>query len=451
MMKRKKVLMLGWEFPPLINGGLGVACYGISKALSKHLDLTIVLPKTSPDDQQIPHVKLIGLNHLNASEVFHEELQFEKSRKEQLDQEIKGIVEATVDPYYQYSTTTKTDAQKISKEIEHISKDVISLEDISPDFLEVFKSKEVYGEDVIQKVILYAKYAEKLSKSIDFDVIYAHDWMTFLAGVAIKQITGKPLVVHVHALDYDRVGSHSRGWIYDVEKYGMQNADRVIPVSKYTAEVITTHYGIDASKIYPVHNGAIEVESFKEVKKIPEKLVLFLGRVTHQKGPENFMEIASKVFEAYPKVRFVVAGTGDKLKRLIEKGAYRNIGHKFHFTGFLDKDKVNRLLSMTDVYCMPSVSEPFGLSALEAAQFGIPTVLSKQSGVSEVLEGALTADFWDVNLMAEHIVSLLESKKLANQLVAKNKKNLQYLTWDHSAEKILDVFQSLEESVAVYS
>ena len=437
-MQRKKVLMLGWEFPPLINGGLGVACYGIVEALSNYVDLTLVLPKSDPNSS-LKNVEIIGVNSIDPSSFFEQELQLTQESQQTLINEIK-IASSELNPYYQY--------ERESKEVEVVEKtsfdiliqNMLGVENVSPEFLNVFKTSDVYGDDVILKVILFSKYAEKISNDIDFDIIYAHDWMTFLAGIQIKFKTGKPLVLHVHALDYDRVGPDSHGWIFDLEKYAMQNADRIIPVSNYTAGIVRDHYQVNQEKITPIHNGAIPVEKFHEDKKFPEKLVLFLGRVTGQKGPEFFLDIASKVFSEYSKVRFVVAGTGDKLKRLIETGAYRNIGHRFHFTGFLDKEKVNRLLSMTDVYCMPSVSEPFGLSALEAAQFDIPVVLSKQSGVSEVLDGALKADFWDVDLMAEHIIALLSSKKVVKKLTAQNRENLKGLTWSHAADKINNVF-----------
>ena len=265
--------------------------------------------------------------------------------------------------------------------------------------------------------------------------------MTF-AGVEIKKHTGKPLAVHVHSLSYDRSGPDSRGWVYDIEKYGMQEADIVIPVSDYTGDIVVHHFGIDRNKVFPVHNGVDLVDAYKQDKSFPEKLVLFLGRITLQKGPEIFLEIASKVLKETDNVRFVMAGTGDKLKRIIESGSYKNVGNKFHFTGFLDKEKVNSLLSQADVYCMPSVSEPFGLSALEAAQFGIPAVISKQSGVAEVLKGALKADFWDVDLMAEHISCLLNDSEVKDSVVENSYKDLRGLTWDSASEKIIDVFSN---------
>ena len=309
--------------------------------------------------------------------------------------------------------------------------------------LAAFQTEIIYGPDLGSKVIEFSKIAAKLAMLDPFDIIHAHDWMTFLAGVEVKKATGKPLVVHVHALQYDRAGAGARGWIYDLEKYGMEEADRIIPVSHYTGEIIATHYGIHPKKIHPIHNGADPVEAFETKKKFPEKLVLFLGRLTSQKGPEFFLETAARVIRKIPNVRFVVVGTGDKLRHLIETGAFRGLGAHFHFTGFLDKEKVNDLLSMMDVYCMPSVSEPFGLSALEAAQFSIPAVISKQSGVAEVLKGALKADYWDVELMAQHIADLLTDDTLRENVVEQAKLDIAACTWDAAAAKVMKIYEEL--------
>ncbi len=440
--------MLGWEFPPVINGGLGVACLGIAKSLSEYVDLTIILPKTDPEFV-VDKVGLIGLNNIDLRALLQSEkiVKDSQTTKTAYDtfSEAKYI-NLNFDPYFNLTSeetnterTKHTHTGEVITEAEKVLKEELIIEE----FLNAFHHGELYGKDVIQKVILYSKYVLRIVNEREFDIIYAHDWMTFLAGIEVKFRTGKPLALHVHALDYDRGGPDSRGWIYDLEKYAMQHADVIIPVSEYTGDIIAGHYGIDRAKIFPVHNGVDVVEAYREEKAFPEKLVLFLGRVTGQKGPEFFLEVASNVFEKYKKVRFVVAGTGDRLKRLIETGAYRQIGHKFHFTGFLDKEKVHKLLAMADVYCMPSVSEPFGLSALEAAQFGIPMVISKQSGAAEVLRGALKADYWDVELMAAHITSLLESKRLVNKVVKQGFEDLESLSWDHSATKILAAFDTV--------
>jgi glycosyltransferase involved in cell wall biosynthesis len=221
----------------------------------------------------------------------------------------------------------------------------------------------------------------------------------------------------------------------------MQAADLVIPVSRYTGTICTGHYGIDPAKVHYVHNGADPVEVYHSDSPFKHGLVLFLGRLTGQKGPRFFLEIAAKVLEKNPGVYFVMAGTGERMRELIEYGAFRDVGDRLHFTGFLNKEKVNKLLSMTDVYCMPSVSEPFGLSAIEAAQYGIPAVISKQSGVAEVLTHALSADFWDVDLMAEHITSLLTDPEARKTAVEHSLQDQQNCTWEAAAGRVVDLYR----------
>ncbi|MES2658206.1 MAG: glycosyltransferase [Verrucomicrobiota bacterium] len=431
-MKRLRVLELGWEFPPLINGGLGIACLGLSRSLAKHVDLTVVVPQSSPD-ADFKDFDLRGLNQITLEKLKTVEARYRYESFAQVRN-----VPVFLDPYEDDESREDSLADlELAPGAERIFSETTLQQ------LESFKVGDLYGPDIGGKVIEFSKIAAKLALLEPFDIIHAHDWMTFLAGVEVKKATGKPLVVHVHALQYDRAGAEARGWIYDIEKYGMEQADRVIPVSRYTGEIITLHYGIPARKIRPVHNGADPVDAFATKKKFPEKLVLFLGRLTSQKGPEFFLETASRVIAKNPHVRFVVAGTGDKLRPLIESGAFRGLGGHFHFTGFLDKEKVHDLLSMTDVYCMPSVSEPFGLSALEAAQFGIPAVISKQSGVAEVLKGALKADFWDVELMAKHINDLLTDDALRERVVEQAKLDIAASTWDAAAAKVMKIYEEL--------
>ncbi len=432
-MKRLRVLKLGWEFPPLINGGLGVACLGLSQALAKSVDLTVLVPMCSPE-AEFGNFTLRGLNHVHMEEITIAEERYRYQSFAQVHQ-----IPIFLNPYEDGTpglAATFLQSSFTSQQERVFSK-------TSREQLETFKLGELYGPNLGEKVVEFSKIAAKIALSQEFDIIHAHDWMTFLAGVEVKKATGKPLVLHVHALQYDRSGADDFGWIYAIEKYGMEHADRIIPVSRYTGEIIASHYGIPASKIHPVHNGAELVTSFATKKKFPEKLVLFLGRLTSQKGPEFFLETAARVIAQYPEVRFVVAGTGEKLRPLIESGAFRGLGSHFHFTGFLDKQKVHDLLSMTDVYCMPSVSEPFGLSALEAAQFGIPAVISKQSGVAEVLKGALLADYWDVELMAKHIYDLLTDAALRAAVVEQAKLDIAASTWDAAAAKVLKIYEEI--------
>ncbi len=428
-MNRLRVLKLGWEFPPLINGGLGIACLGLARALAKHVDLTVVVPQSSPE-ADFTDFDLRGLNLLSLESLKQVEGRYRYDSFAQVRN-----VPVFLNPYEDGESAANV-PQLTPGEQEIFSETTVQQ-------LDSFKIGDLYGPDLGSKVIEFSKVAAKLALLEEFDIIHAHDWMTFLAGVEVKKATGKPLFLHVHALQYDRSGAEDHGWIYDLEKFGMEQADCVIPVSHYTGKIIASHYGIDPAKIRPVHNGADPVHAFETRKKFPEKLVLFLGRLTSQKGPEFFLETASRVITKNPDVRFVVAGTGDKLRPLIESGAFRGLGGHFHFTGFLDKEKVNDLLSMTDVYCMPSVSEPFGLSALEAAQFGIPAVISKQSGVAEVLKGALKADYWDVELMAEHINNLLTDPELRERVIEQAKLDIAASTWDAAAAKVVHLYEEL--------
>ena len=419
---KQKVLMLGWEFPPVINGGLGIACHGLSKALAKYVDLCLILPKVE-NSFSVDQIELLGLNHFDFEDLL-------------------GNEDAALDFLQQYSVAIGMNPYQDSLLSGKKHKD-LSMKGL----FQLLSTGDLYGEEVIDKVVLFSKCVFSIAKKQDFDVIYAHDWMTYLAGIYLKEQTGKPLVLHVHATQFDRAGAEQGGWIYELEKEAFQKADLIIPVSHYTAGIIKEYYGVWEDKVFPVHNGVLDVAVFEKEKNFKEKLVLFLGRITDQKGPEVFLDVAMKVYESYENVRFVVAGTGDKMKKMIEGGAYRNIGHRLHFTGFLPKEKVHDILAMSDVYCMPSVSEPFGLSALEAAQFDVPIVISKQSGAAEVMESALTADFWDVDLMAKHIVDLLEDDKMAQQMVAKGKSDLKNLTWEKSAEKIARLFETKIEAV----
>ena len=426
-MKRIKVLELGWEFPPLINGGLGVACMGISKALAKKVDLSVIVPKAQPD-YRYDGFDLVGINNLQYRQV-------ETLESGYMYESFAAVGNAPVD-LHPYASEEGTPGQ-----ITFTREGKLLFSKVHQADLELFTAHEdLYSGDLARKVIEFSKICAVMARAYDFDLVHAHDWMTYLAGVEVKRATGKPLVVHLHASQFDRAGADARGWIYDIEKYGMEQADAVIPVSKYTGTVAAGHYGINPDKIFPVHNGADPVHVFRSKKKFPEKLVLFLGRLTAQKGHEFFLQIAAKVLEQTKNVRFVMAGTGEKLRQLIETGAFHGVGDRFHFTGFLDKKKVNELLSLTDVYCMPSVSEPFGLSALEAAQFNIPAVISKQSGVAEVMKGALKADFWDVNMMAKHIVDLVTDEKLYKKVAEQSAQDIKNSNWDTAADKMIRVY-----------
>lgn len=423
--KLPKVLMLGWEFPPIINGGLGVACHDLSSAMSEIVDVTMIVPKSSKGFK-VKNVNLVGINNVDIASI-----------EKYFNYDQPGLpfklhsIPADLNPYY-YNTESEKDYINFEKGKRLSVKEK----------LEAFNIDNLYGGDVIGKVYQYAEITAALASTLDFDVIHAHDWMTMLAGIKIKQRTGKPLVMHIHSLEVDRSGEHSKGWVYELEKKGMEYADLLIPVSNFTANNIHQYYGISKDKMVVVHNGSNIVKPFKSERKFKEKVVLFVGRLTRQKGPTRFLDIAAKVLESNPDVRFVMAGVGDYFKTILEQSSYKNIGNRFHMTGFLNLEKLNYLFSMSDVYCMPSLSEPFGLSAVEAAQFGIPCVISKQSGVAEVLNGSLRFDYWDANKAADCILSLLNNEVLRDKVVEDATVNLDNITWGISARKVVNAYSS---------
>jgi glycogen synthase len=409
-----KVLMLGWEFPPIINGGLGVACHDLSCAMSDLSDITMVVPKACREFK-VKNVNLIGVNNVDVNRLAHDPFADKFPFK-------MHFVPANLDPYFSENSQNFG-----TRDSSHNNK---------------FDIDNLYGGDVIKKVSHFSEITASMATYMDFDIIHAHDWMTMLAGMKIKEKTGKPLVMHIHSLEVDRSGAESKGWVYQLEKKGMEYADLLMPVSNFTATNIEQYYGINKNKMSVIHNGSNIVEPFKSKRPFKEKTVLFVGRLTRQKGPEKFLDIASKVLEINPDVRFIMAGAGDYFRSMIEQSSYKHIGNRFHLTGFLDQEKLKYLFSISDVYCMPSVSEPFGLSAVEAAQFGIPCVISKQSGVSEVLHGALKFDFWDVNKAADGILNLLKNPVLSKKVTEDAASDLKKISWDISARKIIEAYSA---------
>ncbi|HEY3401827.1 MAG TPA: glycosyltransferase family 4 protein [Ohtaekwangia sp.] len=428
-----RILMLGWEFPPLFSGGLGVATYGLVKALSQKDHIRLIIPTAAASD--LDNVNITGLNRVTAEEVNLERLKFNFSFS---NTEVHSIP-LPLSPYHYANTVLSTSNDQ--DEFERLREGKSGIEVINA----IFSGGEVYGMNILHKVYLYSKLAEEISADGNFDVIHAHDWVTFPAGINIRNRTGKPLVLHVHALETDRAGHETRNEIYHLEKTGMEAADRIIAVSQFTKEQIVTHYNIDSRKIAVVHNGIEPVQTTRKEHQLRDKLVAFLGRLTHQKGPQFLIETAEKVTRVYPRVKFVVAGVGDQFAPILESSAYKKLGSKFIFTGFLSKAKVNELLAMTDVYFMPSVSEPFGLTALEAAQYKVPGVISSQSGVAEVMKSSLKADFWDTDKYANYIFALLKYNVLHKTLSDQAVRELDDLTWEHAAKKVQHVYQTVTD------
>jgi len=421
-----KVLMLGWEYPPFLTGGLGTACHGLVNALKKYVPVTLILPTFSEAFVE-ERLKIIGLSDA--------ELEY-LDRNRPVYEGVKTIVVHSDFDFDPYPVGPKFEASLRAE------RELLVADKGSP----LFGSQDPYGPQILQKVERYRDMVAELVATEDFDVIHAHDWITVPAALRLKELTGKPLVLHVHSLETDRIGEFqdfTNNAVYELERLGMEAADRVVPVSEYTKKVAVKNYGIDPAKMMPVYNAINPAETFRIEKPTDEKLVVFLGRITYQKGPEFMIESATKLLSKYKKVKFAVAGTGDKLDHLKAMVAQRGLKDKFVFTGFLPTPSVKQLLAQADVYFMPSVSEPFGLSALEAAQFDVPVIVSTQSGVSEVLPNTLQADFWDTDRFANFLFALLNYEGLRKDLVENTKKDLSILTWDESAQDVLEVYGQL--------
>ena len=422
-----KVLMFGWEFPPHIAGGLGTACYGLTKGLAKqNIEVLFVMPHATGDEDQS------AVRIVNASDI---EMFSEISSMEEFWKQVNFIaIDSNLIPYVAPEEFEKITSKNL-KESEKYSGFTSRNK---------FQFSGKYGTNLMEEVARYALVAASVAKQNSFDVIHAHDWLTYAAGIAAKRVSGKPLVIHVHATEFDRSGENVNQQVFDIERMGMLMADRVITVSNLTRNIVINKYGINPEKVVTVHN-AVDFANYSEMNEergIKEKVVTFLGRITYQKGPEYFIEAANKVLKNYSNVRFVMAGSGDMFNRSIRRVAKLGIATKFHFTGFLRGAEVQRMFAHSDVYVMPSVSEPFGISPLEAMRSGVPTIISKQSGVAEVLKHAIKVDFWDVNALADAIYGLLAYPALPQMAVRCGLDEVNSLKWDNAAYYVKKVYES---------
>ncbi len=423
-----RVLMFGWEFPPHIAGGLGTACLGLTRGLAKHgVEVLFVMPKASGDEDQS------AVRIINASDV---ESLYEFATLDEYWNNINFLeIGSNLRPYM--------DPETFEREVSESIKGEHSERGIS--FRNRYQFSGRYGANLYEEVARYALVAATIAKQQSFDVIHAHDWLTYAAGIAAKKVSGKPLVIHVHATEFDRSGENVNSIVYGIERQGMLAADRVITVSNLTRNIVINRYGIDPDKVITIHN-AVDFQSYPDLdvdRGVPEKIVTFLGRITFQKGPEYFIEAAAKVLKRYPNVRFVMAGSGDMLNGSIRRVAQLKIATKFHFTGFLKGGDVQKMFAHSDVYVMPSVSEPFGISPLEAMRSGVPTIISKQSGVAEVLKHAIKVDFWDVDAMADAIHGLLAYPALSLFAGKHGLEEVNTLKWENAAYKLKGVYEEL--------
>lgn len=414
--------MFGWEFPPHILGGLGTASYGLTKGMynNGNMDITFVIPKPWGDEpKEFAHI--IGAN---STPVAWRDVSREY---------VEGRIGKVMDPDLYYRLR------------DHIYADFnyMRLNDLG-----CIEFSGKYPDNLIEEINNYSIVAGVIARSIDCDVIHSHDWLTYPAGVHAKNVTGKPLVIHVHATDFDRSRGNVNPTVFGIEKDGMNNADHIITVSDLTRRTVIEKYGISPEKVTTVHNAVIPLDD--ELLNLPrkerkEKVITFLGRITMQKGPEYFVEAAAKVLQKTKNVRFVMAGSGDMMDAMIRLAAKRGIADRFHFTGFLRGKQVYEMLAESDVYVMPSVSEPFGISPLEAMEMGVPSIISIQSGCAEILTNVIKTDYWDIDAMADAMHSLITYPALHHELRDRGIEEIHGITWEKAGKKVIDIYQKVIE------
>jgi glycogen synthase len=415
-----RILMFGWEFPPRMSGGLGTACYGITAALAGlgHR-ITFVMPQDG-EAGTAPFLDLVSASGVPVTDNDRE------VGMETLLQSMLRPLPSLLHPYLNpghYHTLYLSEQKRFPE------------------------TTSVYGPDLIAEVLRYGRAGGVLARTLSFDVIHAHDWMTVPAALIARRVSGRPLVLHIHSLEYDRSGEGANEEIRSIEREGLERADRIIAVSHRTRRMIVEHYAIPPEKISVVYNAVSQQEAQQIYRtgkwETPgkQKVVLFLGRITFQKGPDYFVEAAAQVLRVLPDVTFVMAGAGDMMGRMVERVGELGIGERFHFTGFLQGEEIERIFSLSDLYVMPSVSEPFGISPLEAMMYDVPVLLSRQSGVSEILKHALKIDFWDVREIASKIIAVLTYPVMAGEMAEKARQELRKIRWETAAERIEAIYR----------
>ncbi len=423
-----RVLMFGWEFPPHISGGLGTASYGLTKGMSTldNLEVIFVVPKAWGDEEE-GMVRLIGANRVP---VAFKQIFYKGYRKPVEKIEVSSKIVPYIDPE-DFWKLVKSEVSGYRLFVQTNDKGMID-----------FAGK--YDTNLLDEIYKYSIVASVIAEENEFDIIHAHDWLAYPAGIAAMEVSGKPLVIHVHATDFDRSGGNVNPDVYRIEKNGMDAASKIITVSNLTRDVVINKYNIHPGKVETVYNAVEPVAITNDVvfkKGFDEKVVTFLGRITLQKGPEYFIEAAYKVLKVMHNVRFVMAGSGDMMDRMMRRAASLKITDRFHFTGFLHGRDVFTMLALSDVYIMPSVSEPFGISPLEAMQSNVPVIISKQSGVAEILTHAVKTDFWDIDAMADAIYGILNYPALAHMFIRNGKEEVIRLKWDNSAKHVKDIYE----------
>ncbi|MDR2627230.1 MAG: glycosyltransferase [Dysgonamonadaceae bacterium] len=415
-----KALMFGWEFPPHILGGLGTASYGLTRgmAVQEDMDITFVIPKPWGDEDK-SFLKIIGACN---TPVAWRDVQWDY-----VNQRIGKVMNPQ--DYYDMRNHIYADFNYL------YTNDLGCIE---------FSGR--YPGNLLEEINNYSIVAGVIARTYPCDVIHSHDWLTYPAGIHAKKITGKPLVIHVHATDFDRSRGNVNPQVYALEKDGMDNADHIITVSNLTRNVVIEKYHQHPGKVTTVHNAVEPLD--KEIQAIPpqkgkDKIITFLGRITMQKGPEYFVEAAALVLKKSVNVRFVMAGSGDMMDRMIRLAATRHISDRFHFTGFMRGKQVYEILKASDVYVMPSVSEPFGISPLEAMQCGVPSIISKQSGCAEILNYAVKVDYWDIEALADAIYGLITYPELHLFLKEEGLKEVNNIKWEYAGQKVRRIYDQI--------
>ncbi len=423
--------MFGWEFPPHIAGGLGTACYGLTRGLSRaDVEVIFVVPKAYGDEDE-RFVRVV-----NASDV---EAVYSGPMEDDVWRKVTFLeINSNMVPY-----SSPEEFFELSESMQKF----YSGAEPTDVWKQRYQFSGTYGGSLMTEVSRYAVVAAQVAKDLagQFDIIHAHDWLTYYAGIAASKISGKPLVVHMHATECDRSGENVNTAVFAMEKEGMSAADRVVAVSHLTENTVVTKYGIPPERVSVVHN-AVRLSSADtgEIKRsIDDKIITFLGRITYQKGPEYFVEAAAKVLEKCPNARFVMAGSGDMFNKIIMRVARLGLSDRFHFTGFLKGADVHKMYSLSDVFVMPSVSEPFGIAPLEAMQANAPVIISKQSGVAEVLNYAIKIDYWDVDAMADAMYGLITYPALSKMFIEKGLEEVTSLKWNDAAIKLKKIYQEV--------
>ena len=416
-----KALMFGWEFPPHILGGLGTASLGLTRGMSMQSDMeiTFVMPKPWGDEDQ-SFIRLIGAN---STPVVWKNVSWDL---------VNQRLGSYMNPQLYFDLRN------------HIYADFSYFRTNDLGCIE-FSGR--YPENLLEEINNYSIVAGVIARTVGMDIIHSHDWLTYPAGIHAKMVTGKPLVIHVHATDFDRSRGKVNPRVYGIEKDGMDYADHIITVSNLTRNTVIEKYHQDPKKVTTVHNAVEpmnpDIEAIGSKKGTKDKVITFLGRITMQKGPEYFVEAANRVLQKAGNVRFVMAGSGDMMKEMIRLAAQRNISDRFHFTGFMKGTQVYEVLKSSDVYVMPSVSEPFGISPLEAMQCGVPTIISKQSGCAEILNNTIKTDYWDIEAMADAMYSIITYPAMYEYLKEEGKKEVDAITWDDAGLKVRRIYNQV--------